>query len=44
MPETALVMDADARRGAYRWLDRYADERIGKSIRLYHVPGGPTRK
>ncbi len=36
--ESALALNSDARRGAYRWLDRYPFERIGKSIRLYRVP------
>jgi hypothetical protein len=37
--ETALVLDDDARKGAYRWLDRYQPVvRIGGTIRLYHVP------
>jgi len=38
IPEGVLAMDADAQRGAYAWLDDYAFRRIGKSIRLYHVP------
>ena len=38
LPEGALAADPDARRGAYAWLDDYAFTRIGKSIRLYHVP------
>jgi len=38
LPEGALATDPDARRGAYAWLDDYAFARIGKSIRLYHVP------
>jgi len=37
--ETGLVEDPDARRGAYRWLDRHGFERIGRTIRLYHVTG-----
>lgn len=38
VPEGVLAMDADARDGAYAWLDDYAFRRIGASIRLYHVP------
>ena len=38
LSEQALAMSAEARRGAYAWLDDYALTRIGKSIRLYHVP------
>jgi hypothetical protein len=38
IPEGVLAMDPEARRGAYAWLDDYAFRRIGKSIRLYHVP------
>jgi 4-amino-4-deoxy-L-arabinose transferase-like glycosyltransferase len=34
----ALAMNPDARRGAWRWLDRYPYTMVGKSIRLYHVP------
>jgi len=33
-----LAMNPDARRGAWRWLDRYPYTMVGKSIRLYHVP------
>lgn len=33
-----LAMNPDARRGAWRWLDRYGYTMVGKSIRLYHVP------
>ncbi len=33
-----LTMDPDARRGAYKWLDRYPYVMVGKGIRLYHVP------
>lgn len=37
--ETALRLDPNARRGAYRWLDAYTPvERVGRSIRLYYVP------
>jgi 4-amino-4-deoxy-L-arabinose transferase-like glycosyltransferase len=32
-----LAMNPDARRGAWRWLDRYPYTMVGKSIRLYHV-------
>jgi hypothetical protein len=33
-----LTMNDDARRGAWKWLDRYPYEMVGKGIRLYHVP------
>jgi len=33
-----LTMNPDARRGAWKWLDRYPYEMVGKGIRLYHVP------
>ena len=33
-----LTMNPEARRGAWKWLDRYAYEMVGKGIRLYHVP------
>jgi dolichyl-phosphate-mannose-protein mannosyltransferase len=33
-----LTMNPDARRGAFKWLDRYPYTMVGKSIRLYHVP------
>jgi hypothetical protein len=36
--ETGLAMDPDARSGAYQWLvESRSFERIGKTIRLYHV-------
>lgn len=35
--ETALVLDDNARKGAYRWLDAYPYERVGRSIRLYDI-------
>ena len=38
LSETGLAFNDDARRGAYRWLDDYRMERVGKSMRLYHVP------
>jgi len=31
-------MNDDARRGAWKWLDRYPYDMVGKGIRLYHVP------
>lgn len=34
----ALTMNPDAKRGAWKWLDRYPYEMVGKAIRLYHVP------
>jgi hypothetical protein len=34
-----LAMNPDARRGAYRWLDRYPYTMVGRSIRLYQVTG-----
>ena len=34
--ETLLVTDPKAE--GYRWLDAYPYERIGRSIRLYHIP------
>lgn len=34
----ALTMNPDARRGAWKWLERYPYETVGKAIRLYHVP------
>jgi len=39
LSETGLALNEDARRGAYRWLDDYKMRRVGKSMRLYHVPG-----
>jgi hypothetical protein len=33
-----LTMNPDARRGAWKWLDRYPYDMVGKGIRLYHVP------
>jgi 4-amino-4-deoxy-L-arabinose transferase-like glycosyltransferase len=36
---TPLAFDAEARRGAYSWLNSYQYTMVGKSIRLYHVPG-----
>jgi hypothetical protein len=33
----ALTMNRDARRGAWKWLDRFPYEMVGKAIRLYHV-------
>lgn len=33
-----LTMNSEARRGAWKWLDRYPYEMVGKGIRLYHVP------
>ena len=33
-----LTMNPEARRGAWKWLDRYPYEMVGKGIRLYHVP------
>jgi hypothetical protein len=39
LAETPLATNPEAVAGAYRWLDRYPYERIGKSLRLYHVPG-----
>ena len=41
LSETALVFRPEARQGAYRWLDAYRFERIGKSMRLIHVPELP---
>lgn len=38
LSETPLAMNPEARAGAYRWLEAHRYERIGKSIRLYHVP------
>jgi hypothetical protein len=38
LSETGLALNGDARRGAYRWLDDYRMRRVGKSMRLYHVP------
>jgi hypothetical protein len=38
LSETGLALNGDARRGAYRWLDDFRMRRIGKSMRLYHVP------
>ena len=32
-----LTMNPDAQRGAWKWLDRYPYEMVGRSIRLYHV-------
>jgi hypothetical protein len=34
----ALTMSPESRRGAWKWLDRYPYEMVGKAIRLYHVP------
>jgi hypothetical protein len=33
-----LTMNPEGRRGAWKWLDRYPYEMVGKGIRLYHVP------
>jgi hypothetical protein len=38
LSETGLALNPDARRGAYKWLDAYRVRRIGKSMRLIHVP------
>jgi hypothetical protein len=38
LSETSLALNPDARRGAYKWLDGYAMRRVGKSMRLIHVP------
>jgi 4-amino-4-deoxy-L-arabinose transferase-like glycosyltransferase len=35
--ETPLAVNPEARAGGYRWLEKYAYERIGKTIRLYRV-------
>jgi len=36
--ETALVLDDNARKGGYDWLKKYEPvERVGRSIRLYHI-------
>jgi hypothetical protein len=37
----ALTMNPDAQRGAWKWLDRYPYEMVGRSIRLYHVEAVP---
>lgn len=38
LAETPLAINPEAVAGGYRWLEKYPYERIGKSIRLYHVP------
>ena len=41
LSETALVFRPEARQGAYRWLNAYRYERIGRSMRLIRVPEVP---
>jgi hypothetical protein len=38
LSETGIALDPEARKGAYAWLTAYPFQRVGTSIRLYHVP------